>query len=160
MIADIVIDTNVFVHANNPDDAERQKQSLTFLEAMRASATCLCVDEGFDYLNEAQNRSRIASEYLQHVRAGMYGQYLLQLLAASGRIAIVAARVPKQVSRKIRQKIPNRGDCMFVRVAHNSQGRALVSHDESDFPKHIRKVLKEELGVACVKARAATSLVN
>jgi predicted nucleic acid-binding protein len=160
MIADIVIDTNVFVHANNPDNVDRQRESLTFLEAMCASATFLCVDEGFDYLEEAKNRSRIASEYLRHVRAGMYGHYLLQFLARSGRIAFVAGRVPKPISRKIQQKVPNRGDCMFVKVAHNSQGRALVSHDERDFSKRIRKVLKDELGVTCVEAHAATPLVN
>lgn len=160
MIADIVVDTNVFVHANNADDAERQQHSLAFLEALRASNTCLCVDEGFDYVNEAKNRSRIASEYLQHIRGGMYGQYLLQLLAASGRIVVVAARVPRQVSKKISQRVPNRGDCVFIRVAHNSQGKSLVSHDRRDFSARVRKTLRDEIGVECLHAVAATPLVT
>lgn len=160
MIADIVVDTNIFVHANNAGDLNRQRHSLEFLQALQASQTCLCVDEGFNYLDEAQNRSRIASEYLEHVRGGMYGQYLLQFLAATGRIVVVAKRVPRDVSRKISQQVPNRGDCVFVRVAHNSKGKSLVSHDQRDFPVRVRRMLRNDIGVECLHANAATPLVS
>lgn len=106
------------------------------------------------------NRSRIASEYLEHVRGGMYGQYLLQFLAATGRIVVVAKRVPRDVSRKISQQVPNRGDCVFVRVAHNSKGKSLVSHDQRDFPVRVRRMLRNDIGVECLHANAATPLVS
>jgi len=66
MLVDIVLDTNVLMHAENSQEA-RCEQSGNLLQAPKICTTKLCVDEGFD-LNESRNRSQIGSEYLKHLR--------------------------------------------------------------------------------------------
>lgn len=66
MITDVVVDTNVWVHASNPGE-QRFEAALEFLEKLLYSASILlCVDEGFS-LDEASNRSLIGREYLDNI---------------------------------------------------------------------------------------------
>lgn len=159
MISDIVVDTNVFVHANNPDDANRQRNSLMFLQTLEAATTSLCVDEGFDFVNEAQNRSHIAREYLKHIRAGMFGHYLLAKLATTARIVIVSRTVPAWVKTKIK-RMPNKTDQTFVRVTFNSQSKEMTSHDFDDFPPRVRRTLRDDIGVNVRSADHSTPLLT
>jgi len=98
MISDVVIDTNVLVHADNPMEA-RSAASRSLLQGLLGVNTVLCVDEGYDP-DEPRNRSRIGSEYRQNLRFGSLGLAVLVHLAGQGRIRTLPRRAPSVASRK------------------------------------------------------------
>ena len=88
MLADIVIDTNVFLHAENEQEVRREScQSLVAL--LREGNTLLCVDDGFNLLEESKNRSQIGREYIEHLRVGSVGYEIVRHLAQSGRLVFL-----------------------------------------------------------------------
>lgn len=157
-IDDIVVDTNVLMHASNPQEP-RFDAAKNFLERFVQVHTCLCVDEGFD-IDESRNRSLIGGEYLDRLSPGTIGYAVISMLALDGRLSMVPTRVADPVRRKINQMIGNSRDRTFVRVAVNSGGRVLVSHDYSDFPVPIRNKINLELGVLVEDASDATTLIK
>jgi hypothetical protein len=107
MLVDIVLDTNVLMHAENSQEA-RCEQSGNLLQALKICTTKLCVDEGFD-LNESRNRSQIGSEYLKHLRPGAVGFELVAYLARTLRIKYVPRRVPQIASKAYQDAGSNGG---------------------------------------------------
>lgn len=153
MLVDIVLDTNILVHAHNPEEL-RHDDCRTLVQEMTTCKTHLCVDEGFD-LNEANNRSVIGSEYLKHLGHGTVGHALIIRLASSLRVKYVSARVPQNVSRKIMQQVPKGPDRTFLKVAFNSQDKTLACHDFGDIPDGVRTRLRESFGLQIVDAMGA-----
>ena len=151
MIPDIVIDTNVLMHAGNPDQ-DYFEDAVSFLTTLQKKSILLCVDEGFD-LDEAKNRSLIGGEYLTHLRFGSAGYNVIAVLAASRRIKECSKRVEARTRKKIDQLIRNPRDKTFVRVTCNSVSKILISHDNEDFPVSKRKLLKREIEVQIFTAR-------
>lgn len=137
MLRDIVVDTNIFMHAANPTQP-RFGAARVFVMRLMGCSTKLCVDEGFS-MDEAKNRSHIASEYLKHLRSGMLGYAVVAHLASTSRVRIVGRSVPTAVSRRIRRHVPSVGDHIFVRVAFNSWERILASHDFGDLAGRARQ---------------------
>jgi predicted nucleic acid-binding protein len=152
MLADIVIDTNVFLHAEN-DQEQRKQDCQDLINALIETTTKLCVDEGFD-LEESRNRSHIGHEYIKHLRAGTLGYALIERLARSGRMLIVPRKVPTSISRHIRQ-IPNGPDRTYVQVAFNSREKLFASHDFGDIPQTVRDRIRGATAVKIVAADAA-----
>ena len=150
MIADIVLDTNVLVHAENPAE-QRCEASRCLLQRMLLVDTHLCVDEGF-HLIEAMNRSRISSEYLGHLRFGSMGFAVVAQLAAAGRIKVLSPKPGAAVAKRIRQLIRNTTDRVFLAVSYASNEKLLVSHDYVDFQETKRETLRREFGVAVIEA--------
>src|ERR1700761_2410360 len=104
MLTDIVVDTNVFVHAHNPEHAycgDARRLALALLTP--TNSTLLRVDPGFHPI-EARNRSRIVGEYLQKLVPGMLGHHLIQELAAAGRLSPVEP-IKDQNLRKAVQRL-------------------------------------------------------
>jgi hypothetical protein len=159
VLPDIVIDTNVFVHASNPNGTQQQQGALAFLKAMHASKTSLCVDKPFHGFDEATNRSTMGFEYIKHVRGNTYSYYLLAALAAAKRILVVGDKVPVRTARKINQCIRNKHDRVFVRVAVNSQSNELASHDFEDFSAQKRKHIRKQIGIQIRTAEQALALL-
>jgi hypothetical protein len=155
MLHDIVVDTNVLVHAANPTEP-RFKDALAFVRRLMACSTKLCVDEGFS-VNEAENRSHIGSEYLGHLRSGMVGFALVVHLASTARVRIVTRSVPQHVGRRMRMHVKSVRDLVFVRVAFNSTERILASHDFGDLPERAREGLRNELNVLVLAADEAVA---
>lgn len=139
MLSDVVVDTNVLIHASNPSVAYNAA-SLALLVALQNASTALCVDPGFD-VNEAQNRSLIAGEYQQKLPIGSLGFAVVATLAATGRVKQVSRKVPEALARKIRHRVGKPRDRTFVHVAANSNDRRLVSHDFEDFSDDTRMAL-------------------
>lgn len=160
MLADIVIDTNVLVHANNPGSAGLQKEALAFLQAIHGAKTSICVDKPFHNFNAGSNCSVIVHEYIKHVRGNTYSFYLLAALAAANRIVVVGDRVPVATAKKINQCIANRHDRVFVRVAVNSQNSEMASYDFDDFPEPKRKHIHKHIGVQVRTAQQAMALLT
>ena len=142
-IEDITLDTNVLMHADNPNEI-RFEASKSFLERLLEVETHLCIDEGFS-LDEGENKSLIGHEYLQRLSQGGLGYAVISFLAQTGRVAIVEKRIPPAVVNKINQLISNKRDKTFIRVAYNSTTRTLVSHDFADFSGVVREKLRKKL---------------
>ncbi len=146
MIDDLVIDTNVLVHASNPA-VPRHEAALLFATSLLAADTLLCLDEGFSAI-EAQNRSLIGGEYYQHLVVGMIGYAVVATLAASERVKQVSKTVPAAARTRIKRLIPrNPRDRTFVQVAVNSTDNVLVSHDFDDLGDDVRRKLRAEVGI-------------
>ncbi len=152
-VADLVVDTNVLMHASNPTEA-RFADCVAFLERLIESTTALCVDEGFSVV-EADNRSLIGTEYLTHLVHGAMGHSVVTHLAQTGRVVERSTRLAVAGARKLNQLISNKRDRTFVRVAANSTDRTFVSHDFRDFPKKKRATVKKELAVTVLTAAEA-----
>jgi hypothetical protein len=156
-LVDIVIDTNVFLHAENPQEP-RQRDADALLNKIRACVVQLCVDDGFDIV-EAQNRSVIGAEYLKWLRAGSLGYALVTFLAGSARLKILPRAVPAKVSKAIRTQVPNGPDRTFLKIAFNSQEKVLSSHDFNDIPQTVRNRLFAQVGLSVVDADRAKALL-
>lgn len=157
MLDDIVVDTNVLVHAGNPDEP-LSGAAVGFMSALQACQTSICVDEGFD-LNPARNRSYVGHEYLQHLRAGSIGYMLVTYLASNSRVKIISKSLDPAILRRVNQRILNRKDRTFFRVTLNSVERVLASHDYTDFSQAKRDGFCKELGATVCSAAEATPLL-
>lgn len=150
MLRDVVIDTNVLLHASNPTEIRRQ-YAHRFLVALQDTNTVVCVDEGFD-LDERRNRSLIGQEYLEQLRFGMLGYAVVAHLARHGRVRGVSRAVGAATSKTINRLIRDKRDRTFVRVTCNTQERLLTSHDFDDFPNEKRRRLRDVIEVLVATA--------
>ena len=147
---DVVVDTNVLAHAENPNDAWFEA-SRGFFSALLASNVRWCLDEGFSPV-ESQNRSRIYSEYRATVLPVDLGMQVLAHLAGTGRVQLVP-RPSSAVRQQIRRLVPrNTRDRVFIEVAYGCVDRLLVSHDYADFHDHCRSALRTSLAVDVIDA--------
>lgn len=151
MLTDLVIDTNVLVHSQNPQEP-RHPDSVALLQALLDSTALLCVDEGFA-CDPGANRSHIGSEYLNHLRAGSLALTVVTRLAQTNRIRQLARTAPPPTKKRVNQMIANRRDRIFLSVAFNSGERILASHDYTDFQVSKRGAIEKELGVHIIEAR-------
>jgi hypothetical protein len=140
MLADVVVDTNVWAHADNPNEP-RQTDAIAFLTDLLGGTTEVCVDPGFS-LVESENRSKIGSEYLAHLSALPFASATLATLSNSGRVSFVSTAVPDRVRRIINRVICDSSDRVFVKVAHNTNSGVLCSHDYTHMPPGARVRLR------------------
>lgn len=143
---DLVIDTNVLVHTQNPE-CQYFSPAVDFVGKIISSNTYLCVDNGFD-LDESRNRSLVCHEYLKHLVFGSPGYSLIVAAASNGRISEVDRRAPRAIAKKIDRLLPNnKHDRTFANIAFNSLCKYLITHDFTDFSEDCRQELDSELGV-------------
>lgn len=152
-MSDIVIDTNVLMHADDPRVNEYRDHSNQLQSALRDGTTVLCVDEGFS-LDPSRNRSLIMGEYLENLQFGMVGFATLSFLAQAERVKSVSKTVTGNVSKKLKG-ITTRRDRTFVRVTLNTDDLMFVSHDFQDFPDHRRRDFQRTLGISIITAEEA-----
>lgn len=158
MLADIVLDTNVLVQAHNTE-APHYGSCCELIQEMTNCQTLLCVDNGFNLI-EANNRSVIGREYLEHLRYGMTGFALIQHLANSLRVKFVSASVAQNAAQKINRHVTSGPDRVFLRVAFNSHERTLASHDFNDIPEAVRDQLRNEIGLTVLDAEGAVAALR
>ncbi len=156
MLRDVVIDTNVWAHADNPNEL-RQRDAIAFVTALLGAATVLCVDEGFS-LVESENRSKVGNEYLTHLAALPFASAALATLAGSGRLAFLDGRVPDAVRRMINRLVYDPTDRIFVKLAHCADSGVLCSHDYTHLPNDVRAKLRR-VGVDVLSAKEAGELL-
>lgn len=158
MLNDIVIDTNVLVHANNPQ-LPQSRHSKELILLLLESKTQLCVDRGFD-IEPARNRSQIGGEYLTHLQHGMIGYTLVVQAATHLRIKQVSRSIEPENNRILRTlRLPSM-DMLFVKVARNSLERVLTSHDDQHFSDHVRDKVEMRLDVNIIDARMVLQLID
>lgn len=143
-LTDVVIDTNVFVHAGNPD-VEHFDGARKFLKEVLNSETVICFDK-----NKNEYAGKILHEYKDKIKGQHFGSRVLSKLLQQGRFVNVERKIPLKEKRILLGLINKRGsqtDKIFVIVAYNSREKILVSHDFGDFSRDIRGKLKRDLGV-------------
>jgi predicted nucleic acid-binding protein len=151
MLRDVVIDTNVFAHAQNPIEP-RFPAACRFLDDLLRQATMLCVDPGF-HPDESCNTSLIGAEYLQRLRAGSPAFEVVLRLFSSQRIREVPRETTPQMRRRIVRLIRDSRDRTFVIVALNSDEKVVVSHDFSGgLQRRKRRAIRRETGVEVLDA--------
>jgi hypothetical protein len=128
---DLVVDTNVFVHAENTG-VDYHASAKTLLKFLLNSEHRLGLDEGFS-LDSSKNTSIIASEYLTHVRAGMLAYSLLLVVTSQNRINPIPKKLITQNKQKVKRYVRNKVDRVFLSVAIGTENKALISNDFEDF---------------------------
>jgi hypothetical protein len=150
---DVVVDTNVLMHASDPRErlcpAARQ-----FAEKILGTDVKICVDEGFD-TDPAKNRSLIGHEYLTHIRFGSFAYGFILKLAGQRRISPLSRHVDPRAKKLILQRLRKPVDRIFVSVTINSLEAILVSHDFEDFSAEKRVEFRRELDVHIITAADA-----
>jgi predicted nucleic acid-binding protein len=150
MIDDIVIDTNILVHADNNEEP-RQEHCIAIIDKLYNSQQFLCMDEGFDVV-ESKNSSFIGYEYMKHLRFGMQGYALILKLVQEDRLRFVPKTIPASINNKINRTGIKKSDRVFVKVSFNSDNKILVTHDYEDFTTKVRGIIKNEVGVFVLDA--------
>lgn len=157
MLADVVVDTNVLLHADDPRQPYRF-ESQGLLDDLLAGKTLLCIDEGFD-IDESKNRSLIGGEYFERLTITHAATAVLAELFATGQVRLVSRSVQQRVKKGIEQCVRNKRDRTFIAVAHNSEGKVLCSHDFEDLQRAKRKLLRARTGVEVLGAAEVRALV-
>lgn len=154
MLKDIVIDTNVFMHAGN--DAEPlQRCASEFIEALVNCNTCIGIDSGFSDI-ESQNRSFIWAEYLNNIQEGSAGRLALAHLLANERVSTFTRNVAVQIGRSINQMVADKSDRVFLKVTLNTSNKILVSHDYKAFTSSLRNQ-RRRLHGCCIEDAASAA---
>lgn len=147
---DIVIDTNVWAHSQNPEE-KRFSSAVTLLEILLNKNILLCVDEGYSD-EESKNTSAICCEYLKYMTYGSLALSVFSHIASNGRLSQLEKKSSTRTSKIINQLISNKVDRIFLNVSYNSIEKCLISHDFVDFQKRKRKVIKKELSISVLEA--------
>ena len=142
VMANLVVDTNVFVHSSNPNNAYFSR-SIELIDRIKSSDCVLCLDEGFDS-EEASNRSRIWGEYLQFIPEASLARELLSHLLITNRVEDFSVKVTQNLHNEIKKKVSDPADIVFVKVSYNSQSVHLTSHDFAAFPQEVRDDFRQK----------------
>jgi hypothetical protein len=153
VLKDVVIDTNVLAHADNPNES-RQAASIAMIEGLLPAHTMVAIDEGLS-LDEGQNKSRIWAEYKSKIPPTCaLASYFLQQILSTERLQETPAKVDVAVAKKINQMIAKASDRVFLRVAINTAEKLLVSHDFNDFAESKRADIRKRMNVTVCDASA------
>ena len=147
MPADLVVDTNVFMHAGNPN-VKFFGGALRFVQALENSTVPICIDKPRANSVPDENASLILAEYRRRMKPTTYGMAVLAKLASTQRIQWVSRDVGAAINKRIRMLIPkNTRDKTFVRVSYNNVAHLLVSDDSEDFAVTVRRNVRRDLGI-------------
>lgn len=138
----VVIDTNVFMHADNPASG-RQEDAVEFLESIEQGNGLVDVDiEG-----------RILGEYRERISGSSLSSGLLATWLQNKKIQHIPSNATPDVRRWIGRSVGDALDRTFLKTAYSSTGKKLISHDYTDFPDRKRTKIKSRLRVDVLSAR-------
>lgn len=157
-MSDIVIDTNVFLHAEDPRQP-RNEAASDLIELLLSTDIEICVDEGFS-LTEADNRSFVGNEYIRHIRIGSLGYALLLSKSLTKQLKIVEVDITQKERKIVNRLIRSKEDRIFVKIALSSDSMLLASHDFGDIPQASRDALQFELDLIVTDAGGAKLLIS
>jgi len=142
-INDIVVDTNVFMHANN-DKIKFCKSSKEFIGYLSNCNILLCLDDGFDPV-QSKNQSHIAHEYFTHIRHGEFAYGILLKILSSKNYKIIKKSQYKKYKKLVNQCIRNTFDRIFICIAIVSDSKLFISNDFEDLDLQKRKYLEKSI---------------
>jgi predicted nucleic acid-binding protein len=157
-VTDIVVDTNVWAHSQNPQEM-RFANCQRFVQELRASHIKLCLDPEFNPFEN--NTSLIGAEYIDVLRIGSVAFATVVELLLAGRVHEVTTRVRPEMNRKVVQLIRDQRDRTFIRVTVNSDSSVFVCHDfQGGLQQSRRGRIEAELSIQVIDAAAAAELVG
>jgi predicted nucleic acid-binding protein len=141
---DIVIDTNVLLHAENKA-IHYCRSAFRTLELVLKADLCLCVDDVFS-MDSFRNTSVIGHEYIQYIRTGTFAYAFLLDRLIKGKYKQIFKNEHKKIKLLLNKKVKNgeihnRHDLAFVITAYGSQNKMLISNDYDDFNDRIREYI-------------------
>jgi len=153
LIEQIVVDTNVILHADNPVSGY-QSDSMCFLDRFLKDGCYRLALDRTPPLGRQHNESQILQEYLEHVTYdSSFGFYFLIKVLERSWFDIVGRTNYRREVKIIIQEVSNKVDRIFLRVTCMANSRKFVTHDFSDFPMQKRKRLAKTLQVRLLTAR-------
>ncbi len=155
---DIVVDTNVWVHATDRGDGLLSDDAAAFVVRLLESRTSICVDPGA-CIPATATTSRIWAEYRdqQLLNPARAEYFVLAALYSDQRVTEVAPRTNTRYTKVLRRLIYDKDDRIFVRVAVETNDQTLVSND-GDYLEHCTKrEFRRALGVTLCAPRAAVT---
>lgn len=142
---DIVLDTNVLSHADNPGSSH-QLSAQRVLDWMRGCEVYWVLDDN----GKSQPDPHTSQLYLEYRQTLPPMGAAIQLFAAclaGGRVRF-APRPAQTVRDNIRRLVPrNKKDQVILGAAAGATDKVMISNDESDFPKSVRKKALTQLAV-------------
>jgi hypothetical protein len=147
---DVVIDTNVLVHASNCN-YEKQQDCIDFINSIMSSSEFMCIDE---------YGGTIVGEYKRHLKPGMMGHTLFFKLIKDKRIKEIDRSIDAAINKKINQSGIIKSDRVFVRITYKSEDKILVSHDFDDFTNGRRNTFKKQLNILIIESAKYILLRN
>ncbi len=144
-LADIVIDTNILLDAQNPKK-NCFEAAVFILRSVLNSKTRVCVDEKFD-MRPDRNTSMIGWGYLRKLHHGSYAYNFISTMLQNERFLHLPKYPDQRTKRIIIQCVRNTRDRVFVGVACSSCEGVLISHDFRDFSRSKRVYLRRVLQV-------------
>lgn len=156
MFEEVTVDTNVFLHANNPAVREFEDAAIFLEQLQEVASVALAVDPGFDP-DPSANASAICHEYWEQIPEQSMPYHVLVRIFASERVVERSRSTPQAVKKLVNQTISNRRDRTFVSVAYNNKDKLLVSHDRQDFGAAKRRLFKKQAGI---KIRDAAECIS
>jgi hypothetical protein len=156
-MTDLLIDTNILMHANN-DHERSQRMCIDLINYLLSSTENLCVDEDLDI-----NKSLILHEYFDKLRTpDTTGRSFIIRLLQQKRVTPIPRKCEQRVTKIINQHI-NRDkhvDKVFVKITHKSNDKIFVSHDFEDFQIPKREYFKTTLDISIVSAEEILTVIN
>lgn len=139
---DIVVDTNVLMHAENPA-SEQQHHAVLLLRHIDQSNTLLCLDES----------QRILGEYFEQLSNKSVAKGFLKKWLSSNQYVAVKLDLNPADRRWIGNNIGDALDRIFLKATCVSSNRDLVSHDFEDFSLRMRARIQKRLRVSIQTAQ-------
>ena len=153
LAAQIVIDTNVILHADNPVSGY-QSDSKNFLDRFLTKGCYRLALDRSPPLGRQHNESQILQEYSEHVTyVSSFGHYFLIEVLKRSWFDVVGRTNDRREKKIIIQEVSDKVDRIFLRVTCMTNSRKLVTHDFDDFPMQKRERLAEALQVRFLTAR-------
>ncbi|WP_148639668.1 hypothetical protein [Brachybacterium sp. SW0106-09] len=152
---DLVIDTNILVHASNGNETYYQS-SIQIIEWLRDSDVSIVLDDT-GKAKPNPNTSVLYSEYRRHLTPSTLGWIFVSHLMRTGRASFVAR--PSQAAKKSIEKIlpRNKQDRAVLGAAHGSIDKLLLTNDWDDFDQAARKACRKDLQVSVLDSLDASA---
>lgn len=142
---DVVLDTNVLSHADNPGSSY-QASAKNVLDWMRSCEAYWVLDDNGKSQPDPHT-SQLFLEYKQTLPPMGASIQLFTACLASGRVWF-APRPGRSVRDNIRQLVPrNKKDQVILGAAAGSKDKVLISNDENDFSNSARKKALSQMNV-------------
>lgn len=153
MAIGVVVDTNIFVHANDENVHCHDACINVLTHLLHSDDDYINVDINFDFTQEARNNSPIGEEYWEHIPNGGIGEAMILQAIEDERIEFLD-EPHWHIDKKIRvnypkMKIPDR---FFLKITYKSVNKILISEDFEDFSMKRRGEIKGLLGVRVLQS--------
>lgn len=148
--ADLVLDTNVLSHADNPASSSQQS-ALEVIEWMRDSTVFWILDDNGKNQPDPFT-SQLYAEYTQTLSPMGASLQLFIACLAGGRIRF-APRPGEALRNNVRKLVPkNKKDQVILGATAGTEDKVLVSNDEDDFHTAARKDIHKKLAVTILRS--------